>query len=154
MNCCDTYGRRKRPKKGDFSEYSYSLANFATLARARLPHYAAAICVLTSGSIYAATRSVGIDVSSFQGTVNWSAVKSDGIDFAWAKATEGSASYVNYTDAYLNANMAGANSAGVLIGAYHFAHPINDSGAAGAQAKAVTLRKPKLLHGNILHGLH
>ncbi len=97
---------------------------------------AAVICAWTSGSIYAATRSLGIDVSSYQGTVNWAAVKSDGIDFAWAKATEGSAGYVNYTDAYLNANMAGANSAGVLIGAYHFAHPINDSGAAGAQAEA------------------
>ena len=99
MNCCDTYGKRKRRKASELNGYSNSLANFATLARARLPHYAAAICVLTSGSIYAATRSVGIDVSSFQGTVNWSEVKSDGIDFAWAKATEGSASYVNYTDA-------------------------------------------------------
>ena len=136
MNCCDAYGKRKRPKNGDFSEYSTWLANFATFARARLPYYAAAICVWTSGTLHAATRSLGIDVSSFQGTVNWNAVKSDGIDFAWAKATEGSASYVNYTDAYLNANMAGANSAGVLIGAYHFAHPINDSGAAGAQAEA------------------
>jgi|GEM_PF-1393336 len=97
---------------------------------------AAVMCAWTSGSIYAATRSLGIDVSSFQGSINWTDVKSDGIDFAWAKATEGSASYVNYTDAYLNANMAGANSAGVLIGAYHFAHPINDPGAAGAQAEA------------------
>ena len=97
---------------------------------------AAVICAWTSGSIYAATRSLGIDVSSFQRTVNWTAVKSDGIDFAWAKATEGSVSYIDYTDAYLNANMAGASSAGVLIGAYHFAHPINDGGAAGAQAEA------------------
>ena len=97
---------------------------------------AAVICAWASGSIYAATRSLGIDVSSYQGAVNWNAVKSDGIDFAWAKATEGSASYINYTDAYLNANMSGANSAGVLIGAYHFAHPINDPGATGAQAEA------------------
>ena len=97
---------------------------------------AAVICTWASGSIYAATRSLGIDVSSYQGTVNWNAVKSDGIDFAWAKATEGSANYINYTDAYLGANMSGANSAGVLIGAYHFAHPINDPGTGGAQAEA------------------
>jgi len=31
----------------------------------------------------------GIDVSHYQGTVDWSAVKSAGIAFAYAKATDG-----------------------------------------------------------------
>lgn len=91
---------------------------------------------VSASVVTAATRALGIDVSSFQGAINWNAVKSDGIDFAWAKATEGSASYVDYTDAYLGANMAGASGSGILIGAYHFAHPLHDPGAAGAQAEA------------------
>ncbi len=89
--------------------------------------------LLPPPSVQATTRTLGIDVSSYQGTINWNAVAGDGIQFAWTKATEGSASYINYTDAYLGENMAGANSAGVLIGAYHFGHPDD---TYGAQAEA------------------
>ena len=34
-----------------------------------------------------AQRPLGIDVSSYQETVNWTSVKGAGITFAWAKAT-------------------------------------------------------------------
>jgi GH25 family lysozyme M1 (1,4-beta-N-acetylmuramidase) len=66
-----------------------------------------------------AQRPLGIDVSSYQETVNWTSVKGAGITFAWAKATEG----LTVNDAYFTANEANARAAGVLIGAYHFAHP-------------------------------
>src|ERR1700729_3193989 len=36
-----------------------------------------------------AQRPLGVDVSSYQGSITWSSVKSDGVTFAWAKATEG-----------------------------------------------------------------
>src|SRR5216684_4447101 len=62
---------------------------------------------------------LGIDVSSYQGTVNWSQVKLAGYTFAWAKATEG----LTVTDSqYLN-NAVNGVSAGMYMGAYHFAHP-------------------------------
>lgn len=59
----------------------------------------------------------GIDVSHWQGNINWTQVKNSGIDFAFTKATEG----VNFVDSKYHANMQGATAAGVLIGPYHFA---------------------------------
>ena len=70
----------------------------------------------------------GIDVSSYQGTVNWSSVKSAGNSFGFCKATEGT----TYTDAYLSKNWAGMKSAGLVRGAYHYGHP---SISATAQAQ-------------------
>ncbi len=58
----------------------------------------------------------GIDVSRWQGNIDWNAVKSSGIDFAIIKATEG----VDYVDPYFVSNMTGAAAAGLHIGAYHF----------------------------------
>ena len=88
----------------------------------------------------AQNRPMGIDVSSYQGSsdslgatnINWALVKSDGIAFAWAKATEGTG-YIDPDFAY-NMNNAVAN--GVLIGAYHFAHPDTHPGTAGADQEA------------------
>ena len=58
----------------------------------------------------------GIDVSKWQGTINWNSVEGDGIDYAFVKATEG----VNYVDNYFHTNMQGATAAGVYVGPYHF----------------------------------
>src|SRR6478672_4921070 len=67
-----------------------------------------------------AARPLGIDVSSYQGgSINWSSVKGAGYIFAWAKATEGAT--VNDADFTVNAN--NGKAAGVIMGAYHYAHP-------------------------------
>ncbi|MSU59477.1 MAG: hypothetical protein EXS35_15120 [Pedosphaera sp.] len=66
-----------------------------------------------------AQRPLGIDVSHYQASINWSSVAASGITFAWTKATEGTGT----VDAYFTINEANANAAGVPIGAYHFAHP-------------------------------
>ncbi|MBV8795476.1 MAG: glycosyl hydrolase family 25, partial [Hyphomicrobiales bacterium] len=60
----------------------------------------------------------GIDVSKFQGDIDWNAVASSGVKFAWIKATEGG----NRADARFQANWSGAKSAGVPHGAYHFVY--------------------------------
>jgi lysozyme len=70
-------------------------------------------------AVAATTTIKGIDVSHWQGTINWPAVGRDGIRFAFAKATEGT-SWVD--DAYAT-NRAGARAAGIRFGAYHFARP-------------------------------
>lgn len=62
------------------------------------------------------SRLMGIDVSHFQGHVDWQAVKAAGCDFAFAKATEGDA----VTDPFFAANWAGMKAAGLMRGAYHF----------------------------------
>jgi len=64
----------------------------------------------------------GVDVSSYQGNVNWTAVHGAGTTFAIAKATEGT----GYLDRYLNANISGMKRNGIVPGAYHFGHPSID----------------------------
>ena len=61
----------------------------------------------------------GIDVSSYQGSINWASVHANGAQFAFAKATEGN----YYQDAYFNANMVNGKAAGMQMGAVHFARP-------------------------------
>lgn len=58
----------------------------------------------------------GVDVSHYQGDVDWAALASQGMAFAFIKATEGSA----YTDDHFTANLNGARDAGMRVGAYHF----------------------------------
>lgn len=58
----------------------------------------------------------GIDVSHYQGSVNWADVKSSGIAFAFAKATEG----ITVVDSEFDTNWAGINAAAIIRGAYHF----------------------------------
>jgi lysozyme len=70
----------------------------------------------------------GIDVSHYQGAVDWNAVRQAGKAFAFAKATDG----ITYTDPQLAANWAGIKAAGLIRGAYHFFEP-NDDAASQAE---------------------
>ena len=58
----------------------------------------------------------GVDVSAYQGNVDWAVLAEQGVDFAFLKATEGSL----HQDRQFAANWAGAAEAGVRAGAYHF----------------------------------
>jgi GH25 family lysozyme M1 (1,4-beta-N-acetylmuramidase) len=82
----------------------------------------------TPGAIDAATQTPGIDVSHWQGTLNWAGQYASGVRFAWIKATEG----VSYRDPAFSANYTGAYKAGVIRGGYHFALPDRSSGATQA----------------------
>lgn len=66
-----------------------------------------------------ATQTLGIDVSSYQGNVNWSSQWSAGVKWAYTKATEGN----YYTNAYFAQQYNGSYNAGMIRGAYHFAIP-------------------------------
>jgi lysozyme len=66
----------------------------------------------------------GIDVSHYQGTVDWQQVSAAGIQFAFAKATEG----VTFADSEFATNWAAMKAAGILRGAYHFFEPTDDAG--------------------------
>jgi len=78
----------------------------------------------------------GIDVSHFQGTVQWDQVVKAGKAFAFAKATDG----ITYVDPMFATNWAGMKAAGILRGAYQFFEP-NDDAESQAQnfLKTVTL---------------
>lgn len=58
----------------------------------------------------------GVDVSSYQGAIDWKTLSSQDISFAFIKATEGS----NYVDPNFNDNYAGALETDLRVGAYHF----------------------------------
>jgi lysozyme len=62
---------------------------------------------------------LGLDVSSYQGNINWTSVKNSGRQFAFAKATEGT----TYVDAKFYANWQNMGYNRVVRGAYHFGHP-------------------------------
>ncbi len=65
----------------------------------------------------------GIDVSHFQGDVDWTAVKAGGITFAFAKASQGASE----VDPKFTQNWAGIKAAGLVRGAYHFFDPSVDA---------------------------
>ena len=67
----------------------------------------------------------GIDVSKYQGAVNWSVVAADGYSFAFIKV--GSAK--SGLDPYFAANMAGAAAAGLKTGAYLYSYATTVEGA-------------------------
>src|SRR5690606_18668364 len=71
----------------------------------------------------------GIDVSHWQGSINWNSVYSAGIRFAYMKATEGT----SYLDPRFDSNYINSYNAGLIRGAYHFALPDRSSGAAQAR---------------------
>ena len=72
---------------------------------------------------FPATRSAefavhGVDVSKYQGDIDWQAVKESGVAFAFIKASEGG----DRTDSKFQYNWAAAKAAGVPRGAYHFVY--------------------------------
>jgi GH25 family lysozyme M1 (1,4-beta-N-acetylmuramidase) len=76
-----------------------------------------------------APTQLGLDVSSYQGNVNWSQVALKGGTFAYVKATEGT---YYYDSAFFPQQYNGSYAAGLIRGAYHFAIPNNSTGAAQA----------------------
>ena len=64
----------------------------------------------------------GIDVSSWQGNIDWNKVKGAGKDFAIIRVSDG----LGYKDQYFAQNWAGAKNAGVIRGAYQFFEPAQD----------------------------
>jgi lysozyme len=71
----------------------------------------------------------GIDISTYQGTVDWRHVAAAGIEFACIKATEGLQKDPAHEarGAYFRANWAKARRAGLALGAYHFFRADQDS---------------------------
>lgn len=59
---------------------------------------------------------IGVDVSSYQGDIDWEILSSQDISFAFIKATEGS----SYVDPYFENNWENAADTDLRIGAYHF----------------------------------
>lgn len=70
----------------------------------------------------------GIDVSAYQKAQNWTEHKKDGVEFAFAKASEG----MHGRDVMFDRHIADIIKAGLVPGAYHFAWPNQDVQAEAA----------------------
>jgi len=102
-------------------------------------------CLTNTGSPYStlvwrqsnggsSTLVLGVDVSHYDSdspysAIDWQQVKAAGYVFAFAKASQG----ISYTDPSFITNMTNGISAGVVMGAYHFASPISNGATAEAQ---------------------
>ena len=58
----------------------------------------------------------GIDVSNYQGEIDWKTIEEQDITFAFMKATEGK----SYQDPYFLQNYQNAKQTNLILGAYHF----------------------------------
>jgi GH25 family lysozyme M1 (1,4-beta-N-acetylmuramidase) len=73
----------------------------------------------------AGTRAMGIDVSRFQGTIDWNSVAGSQIRFAFVQASRGSGADCTVkpaqcgADPYFATNRAAAEAVGIRVGAYH-----------------------------------
>ena len=90
-----------------------------------------------------------VDVSSYQGKINWSKVKASGVDYAILRSvTKG----LN-TDKFFEANYAGATAAGIKVGVYLFSYA-DDVNYAKREAKAtVDLLKGKKIDLPVFYDL-
>jgi GH25 family lysozyme M1 (1,4-beta-N-acetylmuramidase) len=85
----------------------------------------AATMVVAAESASAGTRAPGIDVSRFQGTIDWPTVAASGIRFAFVQASRGSGTDCTVKpqqcgpDPNFAANRLAAEAAGIRVGAYH-----------------------------------
>ena len=84
----------------------------------------------------------GIDVSKYQGTVQWPAVQKAGVLFAFIRVSDGGGS----PDEHFAENWAGARAAGLLRGAYQYFRPGED---AVAQAKLLLRAVRRLRRGDL-----
>ena len=74
--------------------------------------------LFTQAPVQAATRESyrGIDVSQWQGSIDFAQVKSSGIEMVYIRSSEGS----NYTDPNFRQNYENARAQGLLVGFYHY----------------------------------
>ena len=69
---------------------------------------------------HTAAQQQGIDVSHYQGRIDWDRVaREDNVKFVYIKATEGS----DLVDEYYMRNLYGAKRVGIPVGVYHFYRP-------------------------------
>ena len=88
------------------------------------------LCISSCTYIYALTPRdeliyEGVDVSNWQGNINFAEVKNAGIEIVYIKASEGT----SFVDPYLESNYANAKANGLKVGFYHYLTATSVAGA-------------------------
>ena len=85
---------------------------------------------------------LGIDVSKWNGTIDWNAVKSSGISFVIIRCGyRGSSTGVLVQDPKFESYIKGASKAGLKVGLYFFSQAINEKEAVEEASMAIALAK-------------
>ena len=96
------------PDRNPYDQYDFQYDRHNYLKLQNLPSYA------------------GVDVSAYQGKIDWKKVKASGIDFAIIRlGYRGYESGKLVEDDYAKANLKGAAEAGLKVGAYFFSQALN-----------------------------
>ena len=81
---------------------------------------------------------VGIDVSKWQGAINWPQVKAAGVSFAIVRVGNGKSGL----DPYFPVNMTGAAAAGIKTGVYYYTTAVTPEQAAAEAALVLAMIEP------------
>jgi GH25 family lysozyme M1 (1,4-beta-N-acetylmuramidase) len=85
----------------------------------------------------------GIDVSSWQGDIDWDKVRESGIEFVIVRAGyRGSVTGAIVKDKYFDANVSGAQSAGLQVGVYFVTQAINEAEAVEEASAVMEMCSP------------
>ena len=84
----------------------------------------------------------GIDVSKWNGSIDWKAVKNEGIEFAIIRCGyRGSSAGALIEDPTFRTNIKGAQAAGIKVGIYFFTQAVNEVEAVEEASMAINLAK-------------
>lgn len=98
------------------------------------------------------TARQGIDVSTFQGDIDWQAVASDGIEFAIVRCGgRGTSNGQLYEDSRYKQNVDGAAAAGLETGVYFFAQAITVEEALEEADYVLSLLKDREITGMVVY---
>ena len=85
----------------------------------------------------------GIDVSSWQGDIDWDKVRESGIEFVIVRAGyRGSVTGAIVKDKYFDANVSGAQQAGLQVGVYFVTQAVNEAEAVEEASAVMEMCSP------------
>ena len=108
------------PIRDDLAHNAYTTENLRVLENGEYQY-------VEDGQV---TSYKGIDVSRFQGKIDWNAVASDGVSFAFIRVgNRGYGSGAMLEDENFERNIKGATAAGIKVGVYYFSQAITEAEA-------------------------
>lgn len=96
----------------------------------------------SNGALMKGSGTMGIDVSKWNGDINWTAVKNSGVSFVIVRCGyRGSSSGALVEDPKFRTNIKGAIDAGLKVGVYFFSQAVTDVEAVEEASMAINLMK-------------
>ncbi len=96
----------------------------------------------STGALVKGSGTMGIDVSKWNGNINWTAVKNSGVSFVIIRCGyRGSSTGALVEDPKFKTNIKGATDAGLKVGIYFFSQAVTDVEAVEEASMAINLMK-------------